>query len=319
MLDTRFCAGRGREEIEGEWIALEFQSFSCRVGRGEWFRGVVGGGGVGMVSREILLCYWRVQVYHVKFRSMKRCFLPLIFSVMVALPAVADFAALVEKGDAHDKRYQTSQALTFYLPAEKLNPDNPELLVKIARQYAFRMSELTTKEEKIQSGRTALKYAERAVSLAPDRCDPHLSIAICWGKLTPLLGNREKVAASRKIKVSAEQAVKLDPGNDYAWHLLGRWHQALANMGGTTRALAKLIYGELPAASNEQAIACFKKAMAINPKRLVHVVELGRTYAMLGQVEQAKKLIQQGLTMPNLEKDDPETKLRGKATLKDLS
>ena len=268
---------------------------------------------------EMHLCRCRAEFSDPICRFMKRSFLLLIHVALASLAAAADFATLVEKGDAHDEKYQTAEALTFYLPAEKLKPDQPELLVKIARQYAFRMSELKTKEEKIKSGRTALQYAERAVALAPDRCDPHLSIAICWGKLTPLLGNKEKVAASRQIKVSAERAVKLDPGNDYAWHLLGRWHQALANMGVATRALAKLIYGELPAASNDEAIACFKKAMRINPKRLVHVVELGRTYAMTGQEELARKWIRQGLAMPNLEKDDPETKLRGNATLDELS
>jgi tetratricopeptide (TPR) repeat protein len=249
---------------------------------------------------------------------MKLLLLVSMLAALIPVTAMADFATLVAQGDAHDRKSETEQALTFYLPAEKLTPDDPELLVKIARQYVQRMGGLTTDAEKIKSGRTALRYAERAVALAPDQCDPHLSVAICWGKLTPLLGNKEKVAASRQIRISADRAVKLDPKNDYGWHVLGRWHQAMANMGPATRAFAKLIYGALPAASNEESVACLKKAIKLNPKRLVHTIELGRTYAMMGDTAQAKKYIQQGLAMPNREKDDAETKQRGRKTLEEI-
>lgn len=250
---------------------------------------------------------------------MKIVLLLLISAVLAPLSARGGFAELVARGDVHDRKFQHEQALEAYLPAEKLMPDDPALLVKIARQYALRMNDLPNDAAKVASGRTALRYAERAVVLAPNECDPHLSVAICWGKLSPFLKTQEKVAASRKIKDSAARAVKLGPKNDYAWHLLGRWHQALANMGTATRAVAKLIYGGLPAASNDEAVACFKKAIAINPKRLIHTVELGRTYAMMGRDDEARKWIRKGLAMPNQEKDDPETKRRGQATLDDIS
>ena len=243
----------------------------------------------------------------------------LFLFLLAASSAFADFAELVKSGDVHDAKYQFDQALKFYLPAEKLAPDNAVLLVKISRQYALRMADLPRQADKIASGRTGLAYAERAVAAAPGGCDPHLAVAICLGKLTPYLGAREKVEASRKIKISADKAVKIDPRNDYAWHLLGRWHQSLANLGGTTRALAGIIYGGLPAASNEEAVKCFQKAISLNARRLIHVVELGRTYAMMGRAAEARRTIQQGLAMPNQEKDDPETKRRGKESLKEIS
>lgn len=247
-----------------------------------------------------------------------KTFFALLVTLLVTSLAQADFAQLVKSGDVHDARFECDEALKFYLPAEKIDPNNVALLVKISRQYALRMSDLPNKSDKIASGRTALAYAERAVALAPNECDPHLSVAICLGKLTPLAGAREKIENSRKIKTAAEKAVKLDPKNDFAWHLLGRWHQSLANIGGATRALAGVVYGGLPAASNEEAIKCFQKAMALNPKRLVHVVELGRTYQMMGRDAEAKRFLNMGLAMQNKDKDDPETKLRGQASLKEL-
>ncbi len=243
--------------------------------------------------------------------------IPIIPAIILlsAIHAAADFETLVRNGDAHDAQFQFDQALGYYLPAEKLAPDNAALLVKISKQYVLRMKDLPQKEDKIASVRQGLTYAERARASAPGECDPHLSVAICLGKLTPFLGAREKIEVSRKIKISADMAVKLGPENDYAWHILGRWHQSLANIGGATRALAGIVYGGLPAASNDEAVKCFQKAIALNPTRLIHVVELGRTYAMMGRTAEAKRYLQTGLAMPEREKDDPETKQRGRASL----
>jgi tetratricopeptide (TPR) repeat protein len=252
------------------------------------------------------------------FIPMKISLIPAIV-MLSAIHAAADFATLMRNGDIHDAKFQFDKALEYYLPAEKLAPENAALLVKISKQYALRMTILPKEADKIASVRQALAYAERARASAPAQCDPHLSVAICLGKLTPFLGAREKIDASRKIKIAADMAVKLGPQNDYAWHILGRWHQSLANIGGTTRTLAGIIYGGLPAASNEEAVKCFQKAIALNPKRLVHVVELGRTYAMMGRVAEAKRHLETGLAMPDKEKDDPEAKQRGRTSLKAIS
>jgi tetratricopeptide (TPR) repeat protein len=239
--------------------------------------------------------------------------------VMTALAGRADETEeWMARGDAADAAYRAEEALRFYLQVEERRPDDAALLVKIARQYVYRMPELGTAEAKIESGKTALEYAERAVKAEPGRGEAHLAVAICVGKITQLQGSREKVEGSKRIKAAAERAVKLDPGNDYAWHLLGRWHQALAGMSGLVKGVVKLVYGALPPASNEEALRCFEKALALRPDRLIHHVEIGRTYAQMGRKEEARKALTKGLAMPNREKDDPETKQRGRAALEKL-
>jgi len=247
---------------------------------------------------------------------MKRL-LTFIFLAAI-LPLRADVAGVIAQGDACDRKYQPDQALKFYQQAEKEQPENASLLVKIARQHIYRMNSLGTDAEKLVEGKTALAYSEHAVKLAPKECDPHLSVAICLGKITPFLGNRESVEASRRIKQSADIAVKLDPQNDLAWHILGRWNQTLANLGSGKRLIAKIVYGEIPAASNDEAIRCFQKAISLKPNRLIHSIELGRTYAQMGNPNEARKWINKGLAMPNQDFDDPETKQRGRQTLADL-
>jgi predicted Zn-dependent protease len=226
-----------------------------------------------------------------------------------------DVSALIRQGDVHDVKYQANEALKYYLPAEKLQTDNATLLVKIARQYVFRMTSLPTTAEKLASARTALSYSTRAAKLDSKSCEAQLGIAISLGRMAQLQGSKEKVAASRLIKEAAEQATKLDPRNDYAWHILGRWHQGIAGANSFLLAIARLVYGEIPEASNDKAVEYFKKAISLRPDRLIHHIELGRTYAQMGKVHEARKLIEKGLAMPNTEKDDAETKERGRKTL----
>ncbi len=229
-----------------------------------------------------------------------------------------DAATLIRQGDEHDERYQPEQALRYYLPAEKLEPENADLLVRITRQYIRRMNSLGSNAQKLESARTALAYAERAVVADRRDSDAHLSIAICLGRLAQLQGAREKVEAARRIKSSAEKAASLDPNSDYAWHILGRWHQGMAGANGLLLGLAKLIYGDIPPASNEQAVTYFQKALALRPDRLIHTVELGRTYAQMGRKEEARRYLEKGLAMPNRDFDDAETKVRARAALKNL-
>lgn len=243
----------------------------------------------------------------------------ILFTVaLFAGHAFGDFAELVKQGDVYDAQFKPEEALQSYLPAEKLNPNDASLLVKIARQYVYRMPDLSSKAEQLKSGRTAQSYSERAIKLAPKDSDAHLALAICLGKLSPLVGNKENIESSHKIKTEAEAAARLNPKSDFAWHLLGRWNQELAQIGGVTRAVALVVYGGLPNASYDEAVKCFQKAMAINPNRLIHPIELGRTYALMGRKEEARKFIEQGLAMKNRDKDDPETKERGKKTLQSL-
>ena len=50
----------------------------------------------------------------------------------------------------------------------------------------------------------------------------------------------------------------------------------------------------------------------------MHYIELGQTYAQMGKTADARRLIAKGLAMPDVEKDDPEIKRRGRETLAKL-
>jgi tetratricopeptide (TPR) repeat protein len=250
---------------------------------------------------------------------------PFVASLLVGMLALVCSAAgaetadaLIAKGDAFDDRLQAKEALEFFLPAEKLEPKNAELLVRIARQYRHLMSDTSSKKEKLRLGHISLGFAQRAATLAPKNAEAQLSPAISYGKMLPFMKSKDQVDASPKIKESVDRTLELNPKNDTAWHILGRWHRVLAGMGPLKRMLAGAIYGSLPVTTNEAAEKCLLKAIALNPNRVMHHIELGRIYAAMGRKEDAKKSIQNGLSIPSKEKDDPEMKTIGQDLLKTL-
>src|SRR2546423_750502 len=96
---------------------------------------------------------------------------------------------LIKNGDVYYGRLQATEALRFYLPAEKLDPNNEHLLVRISREYRHLMSDATRPEEKRRLGGAARDYAIRAVALDRNDPDAQLAVAISYGRLQPLIGN----------------------------------------------------------------------------------------------------------------------------------
>jgi tetratricopeptide (TPR) repeat protein len=246
--------------------------------------------------------------------------LPAVGVLLVSGAAFGPGSAdqLIQQGDAFYAKLQDADALKFYLPAEKLEPNNARLLVRISREYRHLMSDSAKPMEKLSLGATALTYAKRAAALAPADPEAQLALAISYGKLQPFESVREKLDAARIIKDAVDRVIKLDPRSDLGWHVLGRWHMAFADVSPGKRALALPIYGKLPDSTYQDAAKCFEKAIEINPNRLMHYIFLGRAYAHMGRVGDARRLISKGLAMRETEKDDPEVKRFGRELLATL-
>jgi endonuclease YncB( thermonuclease family) len=251
---------------------------------------------------------------------MKRTCLAVLLLLCNSLCFAANNGAaeLIKKGDRFDAELKTSEAMALYLEAEKLDPNNLDLLCRLAKTHDEAMVDTPSKAEQRRLGEVALEYAKRAVALDPKSSKANLSMAITYGRLAPYLDNKTKIAYSKLVKEYADRALELDASNDYGYHILAAWHYEMAKLSPFLRVIVKLIYGELPSASFEQAEANFRKAVALAPNRISHHIELGRAYAALNKKDLAREEIAKGLALPIREKDDAATKQRGQDTLAKL-
>lgn len=221
---------------------------------------------------------------------------------------------LIAEGDLFYAKLQASEALKYYLPAEKLEPNNVHLLIRISREYRHLMSDESDRTNKVKFGNLAVDYAKRAVAIDPKDADAQLAVAISIGKVQPFSGYRQRFDAVHVIKGATDKAIELDPQNDLGWHVLGRWYQGLAEVDPLHRTLAQAL-GGLPPATYQDAATCFEKAIQLNPNRPMHYIALGMVYVEMGKKEEGCRMIQKGLAMQNTEKDDPELKQEGQEVL----
>ncbi len=244
--------------------------------------------------------------------------LAVLCLISSAFAADSPIAAAMAHGDAADEQLKTPEALAAYLEAEKLGGKSADLLSKIAREYSLSMLDTKSRDEERRLGEKSLEYSQRAVAADPNNAMAQLGLAIAYGRMASYLDNKTRIAYSKQVKEHVDKALKLDPALDYGYHVLGAWNYELASLNPVLRTVAKLIYGDLPAASYDDAVKNFKKAIELAPQRVVHHIELGRTYAALGQKDLARAEINKALALPNREKDDPSAKERGRETLRKL-
>lgn len=231
----------------------------------------------------------------------------LLIAVLLSFRAFAEDAqlvALVKQGDGEERQGHTRAALACYREAERLDPKHVGVLLRISKQYSDLIADTKPADAAEAVAQKSLEYSLRAVEIDPKSAKGHLSLAIAYGRLTDFVGNKVKLEYSKKIKEEAQKSIELDPTDDFAWHVLGRWHYGVANVGAMLKTMASLVYGGMPQASNEDAAKCLKKASEIAPQRIIHHSELARVYQTMGKKDQAAKQWQIVMALPAVDKED---------------
>ena len=246
----------------------------------------------------------------------------ILFALLLPLATARALSVdmLIQEGLAAEQRLDSAKALELFLAADKAKPNDAFILQKIARQYSDSIVDLPADAvaEKKHRATEALAYAERAVALDPKNAVNVLSLAVCHGTLAVYSDTRTKIRYSRLMEEEAERALALDPNYAWAHHFLGRWNYEIASLGSPAKFFVCIIYGRLPDASFEQAIAHLQRAVELEPKVLSHSIDLGFAYLADGQKEKARACFEHGLAMPSVEKHDEIDKTRARAALKDL-
>jgi tetratricopeptide (TPR) repeat protein len=215
----------------------------------------------------------------------------------VALAANPQAGQLIVKGDAEVKAMHVPEALALFEQAAKADPNNAEILLRISQQYSNMIGQAKSPAEALDDARQSMDEAQQAAALAPQNPKAHLALAVAYGRLTDFEDNRTKVEYSRYVKAEADKTLELDPKEDFAYHVLGRWNYAVATLNPMLKLIAKFVYGGIPDASLEEAVRDYQKAIELAPQRVIHHHELARTYVALGRMDEARKEWETELTL----------------------
>ena len=232
--------------------------------------------------------------------------------------AQEDVSKLIANGDSLFDAFDNEGALEYYQKAYDLDSTNYEASWKLSRTYVD-IGETLEDDPRADYYKKGNFYAEKAVKNNPEGSKGHLRLSIAIGRIALEAGAKERVRLSKEIKKEVDHAIKLDPNDDIAYHVLGRWHRKLANLSWIERGFANMFLGGIPEeASEENAAIAFKKAIEINPGFINHHLELGMTYEMMDMEEEARAEYQKCLNMPKSSADDDKHKATAKEKLDDL-
>lgn len=245
------------------------------------------------------------------FHLVLICALPLA-AARADNPAVA---ALLQKGDAAADKGDARAALATFEQADKLAPNDAGVLVRISEQTSDLIGETKNEKDAQALAQRSLDAAKRATALAPDNAKAHLALSIAYGRMTDFVSNKTKLEYSRFIKSEAERAIALDPREDYAYHVLGRWHYGVATLNPMLKMMARMVYGAMPDASIEESARLLKKAAELAPQRIIHHHELARAYVALGRRDLARKEWQTVLTLKPEDSEDRKDQREARAEL----
>ena len=208
----------------------------------------------------------------------------LIFSPLTSAPLPAqDAAGLVPLGQAARERRDPRVAIEHYRAALALD----STVYTAHWELALSLIDLgSDTPDPVRSPRRDSLYAEaerharRAVELEPDSANGWFALANAMGRASLTMGNRERVRRAAEIRDAARRAVEIDPAHDGAWHVLGRWHAEIRRLSGVQRFLARAFLGGgiLSEASWDSATAQLERAVALEPRRIFHRLDLAEVY-----------------------------------------
>lgn len=248
----------------------------------------------------------------------------LVLSSMILLMAVSilsadEIATSMAKGDSLFKIYDNKGALQAYIEALSIDSLNYEANWKGCRAYLDIGETIEDDDEREVYYQHGRELAERATRINPEGGKGHLFLSIALGRVALDAGAKERIKLSKEIKSEVDLAIKFDPSDDTAYHVLGRWNRKLSNLSWIETGFADMFLGGVPDdASDENAVSAFKKAIELNPSHINHHLELGMTYEMMDLEEEARAQYQKCLDLPKSDSDDDKYKREAKERLEDL-
>lgn len=232
----------------------------------------------------------------------------MLFPLLICLAAVSPRAAaqevdsLIALGmplEAHDP----PRALAAFRAALQLDSGSyqanwraAQALVDIGKQTP----DSVKSPERDSLYAEAERLARRAVEASPDSADGHYILAAAIGRASLTKSKKERVRRAAEIRNEALRAIQLNPQQDRAYHVLGRWNAEVMRLSGFQRFLAKSFLGGavFRQASWDHAIEYLTQAVSLAPASIYHRLDLAEVYVDRDRYRDARQLLLEVAELP---------------------
>jgi tetratricopeptide (TPR) repeat protein len=229
------------------------------------------------------------------------CFPCLLFS--------QDINQLLKEAQQQESLMHENEAFLKYAQVVKLDPANLVALWKCS-ELCSRIGARQADKEKMRPYFIAAKnYASAALSVNTNSSEANCAMAFALGRISHVSSTRERVILARDVKFYVDKAIRLDPTNFRAYHILGRWNYDVSDLNMAERSFARMFYGRIPDASLDDAIVDFEKSRSLYPAFILNYYELARSYHRMGQDKKAVSYLRTLLTMQDVIYDDTRVKV----------
>jgi len=212
------------------------------------------------------------------------------------------FENLIKMGQKKNETGDTLSAVEIFTRAVERQPMNQFANIALSKSLSDRVFEPEIFKNRVKAkalADEAVDRAQKAVEIDKSTCQAHVCLAVAYGRAQMFSNeNREKVELGKLLKESLDNALKIDPNDDMALHVMGRYEWSMANLNGITKMYVKMMYGALAPGSAENAEKLFKRCIELNPNRLIHKVELAKMLFDLKRYDEAHKLASEGRVLP---------------------
>jgi tetratricopeptide (TPR) repeat protein len=161
----------------------------------------------------------------------------------------------------------------------------------------------------------AMAWARAAVAARPTGADGHFHIARALGHTALNAGPRERVQLAVEVKDRAQTALRLAPDHAGALHVIGMWHAEVMRLNSVARAMARTFLGggALGEASWTEAVRYLERAVAVEPDRIVHRLDLALVYRDVGRAAEARAQLDWIAAARPVDYNDPRNQQRAAA------
>ncbi|MBS1495861.1 MAG: hypothetical protein JSU03_09635 [Bacteroidetes bacterium] len=241
----------------------------------------------------------------------------LLFLCSINFSKSQDIVSVINEANRLEAIPDENAAFQKFKEAVRIQPVNVYALSKcseLCSRIGHRQTNTKSRDSYYQA---AITYAQSALKVSPQSDDANVAMAIAVGRVVLIKSGKEKISAVKDIKKYADIALKANPDNFKAWHILGKWNYEVSNLNMIERAAAKVFFGGLPDASLKNSIADYEKAKALSPQFMLNYLELAKAYHRNDETKLALEQLKKVLILPAKTEDDPRIKAEAQQLIKD--